>query len=115
MNDLISPIAVVAKPRSSAAFEPETMWTFVYPSGSVITRSPPIWAGRFRRVSACRGFLLRNSRSSYVAGEIADGVRPFRIGELDFIAGGGELSRQRGAYVPSTDDSDLHGMSFFVN
>jgi hypothetical protein len=61
---------------------------------------------------ALHGFLLRNSDGSYVAGKIADGVRPPRIGEFDLMAAGRKLSRQHGADVSSADDPDFHGMFF---
>lgn len=40
------------------------------------------------------------------------GLPPLRIGELDLMAASGKLSRQRGADISSTDDSDLpHNIS----
>ncbi len=56
--------------------------------------------------------LLRDSGSSSIARKIAESVWPLRIGELDFMAAGGELSRQGGADISGADDSDLHGISF---
>jgi hypothetical protein len=58
------------------------------------------------------GLLLRNSGSTDIAGKIADGVWPLRIGELDLMAAGGKLSRQPGVNISGANDSDLQGCRF---